>query len=81
MQISVARAFWRNKVSEGWIVVTKTDNRISVQDDIRKKEKEWLDKFIDQHLKPKKDMHSLYMKNKKKHDKDFYKYDNYALEA
>ena len=50
MQISIARAFWRNKVSEGWIVVTKTDNRISVQDDIKQKEKEWIDKFIDAHL-------------------------------
>ena len=39
MQISVARAFWKGKVSEGWIVVTKTDNRISVKDDIKKKEK------------------------------------------
>ena len=111
MQISVARAFWKGKVSDGWIVVTKTDNRISVQDDIKRKEKEWLDKFIDQHLKSavekdhcvdigtqlndaiqkkksiyeespiEKEIYSLYMKNKKKHDKDFYKYDNYALEA
>ena len=53
MQISVARAFWKDKVSQGWLV-TKTD--------------------ID-------NMHSLYMKNKEKHDKDFYRYDNYALEA
>ena len=90
MQISVARAFWRNKVSEGWIVVTKTDNRISVKDDIKKKEKEWLDKFINQHLKSAveknhcidtSDMYGLYKKNKEKHDRDFYKYDNYALEA
>jgi hypothetical protein len=81
MQISVARAFWKDKVSQGWLV-TKTDiPKPSVSDDIKRKEKEWLDKFIDQHMKPKKDTHSLYMKNKKKHDKDFYRYDNYALEA
>tara|TARA_R100000315_G_C5204654_1_gene120784 strand:- start:125 stop:460 length:336 start_codon:yes stop_codon:yes gene_type:complete len=111
MQISVARSFWKDKVSQGWLV-TKTDiPKPSVSDDIRKKEKEWLDKFIDQHLKSssekdhcktigtqlndaiqkkksiyeespiEKEIYSLYMKNKKKHDKDFYKYDNYALEA
>ena len=111
MQISVARAFWKDKVSQGWLV-TKTDiPKPSVSDDIKKKEKEWLDKFIDQHLKSsaekdhcktigtqlndaiqkkksiyeessiEKEIYSLYMKNKKKHDKDFYKYDNYALEA
>lgn len=118
MQISVARAFWKNKVSEGWNVVTKTDNRISasVPDDIKRKKKEWLDKFIDQHMRSaiekdhcvdignvidigtqlhdaiqkkksihdtseiEKEIYSLYKKNEKKHDDDFFK-NNYAMEA
>jgi hypothetical protein len=87
-----ARIRWSALVAEGAIPVEKTPIRKAPsEDDIKKKEREWLDKFISQHMermkptkrvKPtKEDMHSLYTKNKRKHDKDFYKYDNYALEA
>ena len=48
-----------------WIRYENSEDDIK---EIKRKEKEWLDKFIDQHLKPKKepkkDMHSLYIKNK-----------------
>jgi hypothetical protein len=81
-----ARIRWSALVAEGAIPVEKTPIRKAPsEDDIKKKEREWLDKFISHHMKPtkptKESMHSLYTKNKRKHDKDFYKYDNYALEA
>ena len=109
MQISIARAFWKGKVSEGWNVEKEINGTHT--DDTKKKEKEWLDKFIDQQMRPasenqtavdigtqlheaiqkkksihgytseiEKEIYSLYMKNKKKHDDDFFK-NNYAMEA
>ena len=81
-----ARIRWSALVAEGAIPVEKTPIRKAPsEDDIQKKEREWINKVISQNIErmqsTKEDMHSLYMKNKKKHDKDFYKYDNYALEA
>jgi len=83
LTIPDARQRWESLIAKGAIPVEKTP--VEKPDDTKKEEREWINKLITKHLQHQEeqpaDVHALYVENKQKHDKDFYKYDSYALEA